>query len=188
MLPLPNSAPDSLTPSHWRVPLPELVEVATTALDDVVAVDLVLEGATLDVVGLETIEVVAGTLEGLLLDVMGLETAEVVAGELEALMLDDLLDVTGLETGTLDAMLDATGVEEELPDATIPPAVDMEMLDVVGLDAAELLSATEVDRIGLDVALDTDTELLGTTGVDRAGLDTITLEEIVAEWPFAEEL
>jgi hypothetical protein len=166
ILPLPNSAPDSLTPNHCRVPLPELVDVATTVLEEVVAVALVLDGATLDV---------------------GLDTAEVVAWTLDAIMLDTLVEVTGLESGTLDAVLDATRVDDELLEATFSPAVDMGMLETVALEITELLSAKEVERTGLDVGLDATTELLSTTEADRARLDiateldTIILDEIVAE-------
>ena len=146
MLPLANSAPDSLTPNHCRVPLPELVDVAITALEEVVAVALVLDGATLDV--------------------MDLETAGVITWILDAIMLDTLVEVIGLETGTLDVVLDAT----------IPPAVDMAMLETVGLEIIGLLSAKEV------VGFDATTELLGTIKVDRAGLDIVTeLDTIILD-------
>lgn len=143
--------------------MPELVDVGTTALDEVVVVDLVLDRVTLAVAGLEIAKVVAGTLE--------------------ALMLDDTLDVTGFESGTLDATLDFTRVVDELLVAATPPAVEITMLEVVGLETAELLSTTEVARVGLDAT----TELLCTTCVDRTGLDeaieleTITIGLIVAE-------
>ena len=102
-------------------------------------------------------------------------------------MFDTLVEVTDLETGTLDAVLDATRVDDELLEATIAPAVDMVMLEMVGLEITELLSSKEVDRTGLDVRLDATTELLGTTEADSAGLgiatelETIILDEIVAE-------
>ena len=147
--------------------MPELVDVGTTALDEVVVVDLVLDRVTLAVAGLEIAKVVAGTLE--------------------ALMLDDTLDVTGFESGTLDATLDFTRVVDELLVAATPPAVEITMLEVVGLETAELLSTTEVARVGLGLGLDATTELLCTTCVDRTGLDeaieleTITIGLIVAE-------
>ena len=148
MFPLPNSAPDSLTPNHWRVPLPGLEEVVTAAIEEVVVVELVVDdGAMLeDVTNLETTEVVAGTVEAI-----GLDATEV-EDELDATAPAALEDAM-LETAELDAMLEDTGVDNELLEVVMPAEVVRAVLDDLGLENEELLS-TGVDRIELEMKVD----------------------------------
>jgi hypothetical protein len=131
--------------------LPELAEVATAALEEVVVVELAVDdGVMLDeVTSLETTEVVAGIVETIELDATGVED------ELNAAALAALEDAM-LETAELDATLEIKGVDDGLLEVAIPADVEREMLDMIGLGKGELLS-TGVDRIELKTWVDATT-------------------------------
>ena len=138
MLLAPNSAPDSLHPSHCRAPLFAL-EVAA-ALVEVAVEDLVDATAGVVTSAMEVVDATADVAE-LSFEESGVELDTTLA------MLDDVreavvLDATGVDEELLwVTMLEATVLTDELLEGLSLATVDLAVLDATDSETKELEGA-----------------------------------------------